>query len=167
MPKAFLRCFSVIFSVIMLFSACEAVLSPEEILACSQSILQSGTELELEISVSGGEARALLSWTEERQSLRFTTPETLEGLEFIQSAAGLEVTKEGISQRLKAGQLIRSSAAERILSALGELSVCDGQNLLMEEGLLRATLDSAEVLLQQDGSIAAICWENGEAKRIS
>ncbi len=167
MPRAFLRCLCLIFPVIMLFSACSRPLSPEEILSCSQRILREGTEMELLISVSGEEAKARLSWSEQEQKLTFTAPETLEGLTYVQSAAGLELSKEGISQRLKTGQLIRSAAAEVILSAMGELSACDGQNLTMEEGFLRAKLASAELLLRTDGSLFAICWEGGEAKELS
>ena len=129
-----------------------------------QENLRNGAEMELLISVEDVQAKAQLNWSETEQSLLYTAPEAVEGLCFSRSASGMEVSKDGITKKLKSGQLLRSSAAENIFSALDELLLCEGQNLTLETDFLLVKGEKTELCLGLDGSLRKILWENGSVE---
>ncbi len=151
----------------LLLGGCSMALDAEEVLALAKEQLDSGSVLELEVTVPEAEAVLTLSWSREEQSCSYDSPAVLEGLCFSRRAGSVDVGFAGIREKVQEGQLLRSSAVTNLWAALDALMAAEPESCSpQEEGLFRVDCGGREVWLDGEGEVVRVVWEEGEALRL-
>lgn len=146
----------------LFLSACSVAEDPAAALQLAQDSLHNGLTTEVSIVVPDGEATAQLRCTAEEQSLCFDSPQVLQGLTFTKSAAAVNISMEGLSETVQAGDLLKSSAANCLFEALEALGSAQAEELAVEEEFLLLEYESGELRMNWDGSLSSILCKNVE-----
>lgn len=167
-----MRKMPVLCAILMLLCSCSVAEQPEDILEQSAALLAEGWQTEVRITAAEVEAKGCLEWTADQQSLTYESPESISGLCFTQSASGVTVSMEGLSGLFDAGEILDSTVAKLVFSALGQIgpeeeaTVADGKILLegkASHGDFVLTIDSESALpLKLELEDVEVLFEAGE-----
>lgn len=146
------RSLTVLFGLLISFSACSTAEDPAAVLEKSRMLLAEEPQFSLCFTAAEVEAQATLVWGAGEQTLSFEAPDSVAGLCVSRSGSGLSLSLDGVSAKVSAGALVDSSAAQQLFDAFDGIAAVDAENseLSIDNGLLQLDIDDLSLWLDAE-----------------